>query len=125
MAVEGASAIPHPAVFMKRWSVTVVAPWSVDAPSRRKSSRNLNVRLKAPRRLEPLDEMRLEQEIATACQGLSGVSPEAVMRRFAALYDGILLHELGLAQTMAARSLVEQEPNCAYVSARLLLNIAR
>ncbi len=34
------------------------------------------------------------------------------------LYDGILLHELGLAQTMAARALVEQEPNYAYVSAR-------
>ena len=41
------------------------------------------------------------------------------------LYDGIQLHELGLAQTMAARTLVEQEPNYAYVSARLLLNILR
>ena len=41
------------------------------------------------------------------------------------LYDGILLHELGLAQTMAARTLVEQEPNYAYVSARLLLNNLR
>ncbi len=41
------------------------------------------------------------------------------------LYDGILLHEVGLAQTMAARSLVEQEPNYAYVSARLLLNNLR
>jgi ribonucleoside-diphosphate reductase alpha chain len=41
------------------------------------------------------------------------------------LYDGILEHEVGLAQTMAARSLVEQEPNYAFVSARLLLNILR
>jgi ribonucleoside-diphosphate reductase alpha chain len=70
--------------------------------------------------------MRLEQENATACQGLSGVSPEAVMTEVRRnLYDGILLHELGLAQTMAARSLVEQEPNYAYVSARLLLNNLR
>ena len=41
------------------------------------------------------------------------------------LYDGIQLHEVGLAQTMAARALVEQEPNYAYVSARLLLNNLR
>ena len=70
----------------------------------------LHVRLKAGR-LEPLDEMRLEQEVAAACQGLSGVSSEAVMTEVRRnLYDGILLHELGLAQTMAARTLVEQGP---------------
>jgi ribonucleoside-diphosphate reductase alpha chain len=85
----------------------------------------LHVRLKAGR-LEPLDEMRLEQEVAAACQGLSGVSSGAVMTEVRRnLYDGILLHELGLAQTMAARTLVEQEPNYAYVSARLLLNNLR
>jgi ribonucleoside-diphosphate reductase alpha chain len=77
-------------------------------------------------RLEPLDELRLEQEIAAACQGLHGVSPEAVMTEVRRnLYDGIQLHEVGLAQTMAARALVEQEPNYAYVSARLLLNNLR
>lgn len=77
-------------------------------------------------RMEPLDETQLTREIAEACHGLDGVSPEAVMvevRRN--LYDGILLHEVGLAQTMAARSLVEQDPNYAYVSARLLLNNLR
>jgi ribonucleoside-diphosphate reductase alpha chain len=77
-------------------------------------------------RLEPLDELRLEQEIAAACQGLHCVSPEAVMTEVRRnLYDGIQLHEVGLAQTMAARALVEQEPNYAYVSARLLLNNLR
>jgi ribonucleoside-diphosphate reductase alpha chain len=82
----------------------------------------LHVRLKDGR-VQPLDEACLEEEIATACAGLDGVSPQVVMievRRN--LYDGILLHEVGLAQTMAARTLVEQEPNYAYVSARLLLN---
>ncbi|HLI77884.1 MAG TPA: ribonucleoside-diphosphate reductase subunit alpha [Acidobacteriaceae bacterium] len=77
-------------------------------------------------RTEPLDHAQLEREIADACKGLDGVSPAAVMvevRRN--LYDGILLHELGLAQTMAARTLVEKEPNYAYVSARLLLNNLR
>jgi ribonucleoside-diphosphate reductase alpha chain len=85
----------------------------------------LHVRL-ADGQLQPLDEQRLTREINIACAGLDGVSPDAVMvevRRN--LYDGILEHEVGLAQTMAARSLVEQEPNYAFVSARLLLNILR
>jgi ribonucleoside-diphosphate reductase alpha chain len=76
--------------------------------------------------LELLDEVALQQVVATACEGLDGVSAEAVMAEVRRnLYDGILLHELGLAQTMAARALVEQEPNYAYVSARLLLNNLR
>jgi ribonucleoside-diphosphate reductase alpha chain len=83
------------------------------------------VRLKDGR-TEPLDEARLQFEIAAACQGLDGVSADAVMAEVRRnLYDGILLHEIGLAQTMAARSLVEQEPNYAYVSARLLLSNLR
>ncbi len=85
----------------------------------------LSVRLKDGR-VEPLDEVRLEQEVTAACEGLDGVSADAVMAEVRRnLYDGILLHEIGLAQTMAARSLVEQEPNYAYVSARLLLNNLR
>ncbi len=89
------------------------------------SQPRLHVRLKDGR-TEPLDEARLHQDISVACTGLDGVSVDAVMAEVRRnLYDGILLHELGLAQTMAARSLVEQEPNYAYVSARLLLNILR
>ncbi len=85
----------------------------------------LNVRLKNGRS-EPLDEAALHQVVAAACEGLDGVSPGAVMAEVRRnLYDGILLHELGLSQTMAARALVEQEPNYAYVSARLLLNNLR
>jgi len=75
---------------------------------------------------EPLDEIQLYRDIADACAGLDGVSAESVMSEVRHnLYDGIQLHELGLAQTMAARTLVEQEPNYAYVSARLLLNNLR
>jgi ribonucleoside-diphosphate reductase alpha chain len=85
----------------------------------------LNVRLKDGS-LEPLDEAALHAVVATACEGLDGVSAEAVMAEVRRnLYDGILIHELGLSQTMAARALVEQEPNYAYVSARLLLNNLR
>lgn len=77
-------------------------------------------------RLEALDEAELARELADSCNGLHGVSPMAVMVELRRnLYDGILLHELGLAKTMAARALIEQEPNYAYVSARLLLNYLR
>jgi ribonucleoside-diphosphate reductase alpha chain len=74
----------------------------------------------------PLDEARVQRELELACKGLDGVHADAVMSEVRRnLYDGILEHEVGLAQTMAARALVEQEPNYAYVSARLLLNILR
>ena len=77
-------------------------------------------------RTEPLDERQIRGEIEEACEGLAGVSAEAIVVEIRRnLYDGILLHEIGLAQTMAARTLVEQEPNYTYVSARLLLNNLR
>ncbi len=94
------------------------APAALQQPS-------LQVQLKDGR-LEPLDEAGLTQTLATACEGLADVSVNAIMAEVRRnLYDGIQLHELGLAQVMAARSLVEQEPNYAYVSARLLLNNLR
>ena len=77
-------------------------------------------------RSEPLDEAELFRDISDACSGLEGVSAQSVMAEVRRnLYDGIQLHELGLAQTMAARTLVEQEPNYAFVSARLLMNNLR
>jgi len=85
----------------------------------------LHVRL-AGGRLEPLDESHLRQEVTAACAGLEGVSVEAVMAEIRRnLYDGILQHEVSLAQTMAARALVELEPNYTFVSARFLLNSLR
>jgi ribonucleoside-diphosphate reductase alpha chain len=77
-------------------------------------------------RLEPLDEKQLYRDIFDACSALDGVSADTVMAEVRRnLYEGIQLHELGLAQTLAARTLVEQEPNYSYVSARLLMNNLR
>ena len=76
--------------------------------------------------LVPLDTARLEAVVAEACQGLDGVSQNAVLgeaRRN--LYDGISIDELGLAPILAARTLIETEPNYAKVSARLLLDKLR
>jgi ribonucleoside-diphosphate reductase alpha chain len=85
----------------------------------------LNMRLNDGR-MEPIDEAQLRKDISVACAGLDGVSIESVMDQVRRnLYDGIQPRELGLAQTLAARTLVEQEPNYAYVSARLLMNMLR
>jgi ribonucleoside-diphosphate reductase alpha chain len=71
--------------------------------------------------LKPLDDKRLQTLIDEAVAGLDGASAEPVLAEtMRNLYDGITVDELSLASIMAARTLVEQEPNYAFVSARLL-----
>jgi len=88
---------------------------------------SLNYTVKLPDgKTEPLDEKKILETITEACRGLDGVSAADVMSEVRRnVYDGIQLHELGLAQTMAARTLVEKDPGYAFVSARLLLNNLR
>ncbi|WP_199433093.1 ribonucleoside-diphosphate reductase subunit alpha [Qaidamihabitans albus] len=74
----------------------------------------------------PLDWDRVSQVVGEAVAGLADVSAEPVLTEtWRNLYDGISPDELALAQVMAARTLVEQEPNYSYVSARLLLDRLR
>ncbi|HEY8336764.1 MAG TPA: ribonucleoside-diphosphate reductase subunit alpha [Tardiphaga sp.] len=74
----------------------------------------------------PLDAQRLSVIVHEACAGLDGVDPAPVLEETRRnLYDGITLEELALAGIMAARTLVEQEPNYTFVSARLLLDRLR
>jgi ribonucleoside-diphosphate reductase alpha chain len=74
----------------------------------------------------PLDSPRLEAVIREACEGLDGVSMEAIASEtLRNLYDGILLDELALAPILAARTLIETEPNYTKASARLLLDKLR
>src|SRR5262245_10247122 len=73
-----------------------------------------------------LDSARLALIVAEACAGLDGVEVTPVVAEtHRNVYDGISQDELALASVMAARTLVEQEPNYAYVSARLLLDKLR
>jgi len=73
-----------------------------------------------------LDSARLALIIGEACGGLEGVDAAPVIAEtHRNIYDGISQDELALASVMAARTLVEQEPNYAYVSARLLLDKLR
>ena len=76
--------------------------------------------------LQPLDINRLTTIIAEACQDLGDVNPVAVLQAtLKALYDGV--HEKDVAQSlvMTARTMVEEEPNYSYVTARLLLDSLR
>ena len=76
--------------------------------------------------LRPLDEERLARIVEEACDGLDAVSPAPILAEARRnLYDGLSLDELSLAPILAARTLVEQEPNYAFVSARLLLDRLR
>ena len=76
--------------------------------------------------LHPLDVARLARIIAESCEGLEAVSPDPILAEARRnLYDGITQVELSLAPIMAARTLIEQEPNYAYVAARLLLDRLR
>lgn len=76
--------------------------------------------------LVPLDFARLETVVAEACEGLEGTAIGPILEETRRnLYDGITLDELALAPILAARTLVESEPNYAQVSARLLLDKLR
>ncbi|WP_336800924.1 ribonucleoside-diphosphate reductase subunit alpha [Kaistia sp. MMO-174] len=76
--------------------------------------------------LRPLDERRLQLVVDEACAGLADVDAAAILAETRRnLYDGISPAELALAPVMAARTLVESEPNYAFVSARLLLDMLR
>jgi len=76
--------------------------------------------------LHPLDVARLARIIAESCEGLEAVSPDPILAEARRnLYDGITQDDLSLAPIMAARTLIEQEPNYAYVAARLLLDRLR
>ncbi|GGE39893.1 ribonucleoside-diphosphate reductase [Agaricicola taiwanensis] len=76
--------------------------------------------------LVPLNAARLTMLIREACEGLADVSAEPVLTETKRnLYDGISIKELAQAPILAARTLIETEPNYSYVSARLLLDLLR
>jgi ribonucleoside-diphosphate reductase alpha chain len=94
-------------------------------PAKTSSEPQLHVTLGNGTRV-PLDVDRLTLIIQEACANLDGVDAAPVLAETRRnLYDGISQDELALAGIMAARTLVEQEPNYAYVSARLLLDKLR
>ncbi|HET8744441.1 MAG TPA: ribonucleoside-diphosphate reductase subunit alpha [Ramlibacter sp.] len=72
----------------------------------------------------PLDTAALQQLIVSACEGLgTDVKPEPIVAEtMRNLYDGVALDEVYKASILAARTLIEKEPDYTFVTARLLLH---
>lgn len=76
--------------------------------------------------LVPLDSARLDTIVSEACRELEHVEKEPVIKdALRNLYNHAKLSDVHKALIMAARALVETEPNYTYVSARLLLDSLR
>ncbi|MDO8416625.1 MAG: ribonucleoside-diphosphate reductase subunit alpha [Agitococcus sp.] len=75
---------------------------------------------------QALDLGRLESLIMDACEGLVGVSAQAIVEEtLKNLYDGVKESDLATTMVMCARVHIEQEPNYTYVTSRLLLDQLR
>ncbi|HEY0663107.1 MAG TPA: ATP cone domain-containing protein, partial [Thiobacillaceae bacterium] len=75
---------------------------------------------------KPLDTARLAALVTDACAGLENVRAEPIMQTVLRdLYDGVPMAEVEKALVLAARSMIEQDPAYAFVTARLLLNSIR
>lgn len=75
---------------------------------------------------QPLDETRLYELVAEACEDLDNVSADIVVAEsLKNLYDGIPASEVNRVLVMTARMLIEKEPDYTFVAARLLLDALR
>ncbi len=72
----------------------------------------------------PLDKNYLKVIMINACKGLgSDVSPDPIVAEtMRNLYDGVPMEEVYKASILAARTLIEKDPDYTYVTARLLMH---
>ena len=74
----------------------------------------------------PLDVQRIRTIIFEACEKLNDVEPNRIFEEsLNNMYDGISAADVATSILITARTLVEEEPNYTYVSARLLLDELR
>ena len=75
----------------------------------------------------PLDLGRLEELIASACEGLGEVvDPKLILTEtLKNIYDGVPADEVRKSAVLSARALIEKDPAYSYVTARLLLHTIR
>ena len=101
----------------------------IEAEKREASSKETMPKIKvrdAEGKEKLLDVERIMRIVAEACQDTADVEAEPIISEtLRNLYDGIPESEVGTALTMSARTLIEQEHNYTYVSARLLLDNLR
>ncbi len=74
----------------------------------------------------PLDVARIRTLVQEACAELADVDAERILgEAMKNMYDGISQRDVATSLLIAARTLVEEEPNYTYVTARLLLDELR
>jgi ribonucleoside-diphosphate reductase alpha chain len=75
----------------------------------------------------PLDLARLQELIASACEGLGeAVDPKLILAEtLKNLYDGVPAEEVRKSAVLSARAQIEKDPAYSYVTARLLLHTIR
>ncbi|WP_370979324.1 ribonucleoside-diphosphate reductase subunit alpha [Agaribacterium sp. ZY112] len=77
-------------------------------------------------KLQKLDGERILTVVAEACSDLDDVQAEAILKEaLRNLYDGVSLDDVNTSLVISARTLVEQEPNYSFATARLLLDKLR
>jgi ribonucleoside-diphosphate reductase alpha chain len=75
---------------------------------------------------KPLDLERMTALVRASCQGLKDVDAEAILKVARKdLYDGVPMDEVRKCLVLAARTLIEKDPQYSYVTARLLLDALR
>jgi ribonucleoside-diphosphate reductase alpha chain len=75
----------------------------------------------------PLDMAQLKALIVASCEGLGAdIRPEPIISEtMRNLYDGVPMDEVYKASVLAARTLIEKDPDYTYATARLLLHTIR
>ena len=74
----------------------------------------------------PLDVARIRTIVSEACEGLSDVDAGRIIdEALNNMYDGIAAQDVATSILITARTLVEEEPNYTFVTARLLLDELR
>ncbi len=76
--------------------------------------------------MKELDIHRLHTVVTEACQGLEDTDPKLIIEdTIRNLYDGVTLQDVSTALVMTARTMIENDPNYSYVTARLLMDNVR
>jgi len=76
--------------------------------------------------LQPLDVERLHVVVSEACADLEDVDAKAILKEATRnLYDGVAQDGVNTSLVMTSRTLIEQEPNYTFATARLLLDKLR
>ena len=74
----------------------------------------------------PLDVTRLQNLITEACEGLTGVDAQAILRDTQRnIFDGVAESDVEKSLVMAARTFIEKDPEYSTVAARLLMDSIR